>query len=215
MTYPVFLNIRGRRCLVVGGGRVAVRKIIALLRAGASVIAVAKEICPRMNSIADRIILYKRPFEESDVDGSLALVIGATDDENVNRRISQLAASRNILCNIVDRPELCSFFVPAQVRRGEITVAVSTGAASPRTARYLKNVISRAIEPLHEELTSYMAELRKRIRPLITSVHMRNKFWDELFSDDPVKEITEKGWDEFRSKTERLIYRYSSDGEKG
>jgi siroheme synthase-like protein len=210
--YPVFLNLAGKQCLVVGGGRVALRKVLVLLRADAAVIVVAKEACGRLRSIDHRITLHERPFEESDLNRSLSLVIGATDDESVNRTVSRLAAAYNIPCNIVDQPELCSFIVPAQVRRGDITVAISTGATAPRLSRYLKAAVAEMIGPMHGALAAYLKTVRKRIRSCIPVKSARNAFWEALFAVDPIKEITDQGWEALRSRTERLIDEYSAKG---
>lgn len=212
MMYPVFLNLAGRRCLVVGGGRVALRKVVSLLRADAAVVVVAKEVCRRLRSLGHRITLHERPFEESDMEQPLTLVIGATDDESVNRKVSNLAAIRGIPCNIVDQPALCSFIVPAQVRRGDITIAISTGATAPRMARYLKSVVAGAVGPLYGELASYLAVVRKQIRLRMPAISTRNAFWEALFEVDPVEQIINQGWNALRSRTERLIEEYSAQG---
>ena len=210
--YPVFLKLAGRQCLVVGGGRVALRKVLALLRADAAVVVVAKAACRRLRSIGHRITLHERPFQEDDLNSSLALVIGATDDESVNRTVSHLAETHNIPCNIVDQPELCSFIVPAQVRRGDITIAISTDATAPRMSRYLKAAVAEAIGPLHGELVAYLATVRKRIRMELPAIGTRNAFWEALFAVDPVEEITDRGWEALRLRTERLIDEYSVKG---
>jgi len=87
--YPVVLDLSGKRCLVIGGGRIAVRKAIGLLRTGARVVVVARECCRRMRTIAPRVTIFERPFGESDISRDYVLVIGATDDQDVNRRVSR------------------------------------------------------------------------------------------------------------------------------
>jgi siroheme synthase-like protein len=214
MMYPLFLDLSGKRCLVVGGGRIALRKVIALLRAHAVVAVVAKQCCRRFTSVAHRVQLQVRPFDESDIDRSLTLVIGATDCPDVNRQISVLASLHNIPCNIVDQPDLCSFIVPAVVRRGDITIAISTGGAVPRLSRYLKTIAARAIGPQCSELAAYLAAIRLRLRADVNNAAVRAQFWESLFTTDPLEEIDRLGWEAFRIKTERLLTTFTLQTEK-
>ena len=213
--YPVVIDLAARHCLVVGGGRIAVRKAIGLLRSGARAVVVAKECCRRMRTITPCVTLYERPYRESDVNRDFILVIGATNDPDVNKSVSRRAAEINVLCNIVDEPALCSFVVPAVVRRGDITVAVSTSATAPRLTRYLKTVVADAVGPVHGELAVYCGALRRRIRAAMPSIEIRNAFWQALFATDPVVEIQTAGWEQYRSKAEALIREYSRKAVSG
>jgi siroheme synthase-like protein len=205
MLYPVFLDLSGKRCLVVGGGRIALRKVLALLRAKAAVTVVTKECCGRLLRLERAISLQLRPFSETDLTREYMLVIGATDNPEVNRTIFQKATDLNIPCNIVDQPALCSFVVPAKVRRGDVTVAISTNGVSPRLSKYLKRVIAGAVEPIHGELAAYLGIIRLRIRSELPHISMRSAFWEALFANDPVDVIRSHGWEAFRSATEKLI----------
>ncbi|MGC8833742.1 MAG: precorrin-2 dehydrogenase/sirohydrochlorin ferrochelatase family protein, partial [Armatimonadota bacterium] len=126
--YPVFLDLRGKRVLVVGGGQVALRKVKSLLECGAEVLVVAPEAVPDLQQMArdGRIRLVSREYTEVDLEGA-SLVISATDSRDVNQRVSADAQARGVFVNVVDDPELCSFIVPSVMRRGELVVAVSTG----------------------------------------------------------------------------------------
>lgn len=206
--YTAVLDIRGKNCLVVGGGRVAVRKTIALLRAGARVTVITKVCCTRMRSLAGRITLFERPFEEADIHFGVSLVIGATNDPQCNRAVSRRAGELNIFCNIVDQPALCSFIVPALVRQGSVTVAITTGGVAPRLTRYLKSVVSRAVVPLHGDLADYLGDVRLRIRRSLPVASMRAGFWEELFADDPAEVVATHGWEGFRNRVEQIIDKY-------
>jgi siroheme synthase-like protein len=209
MMYPVFLNLARKKCLVVGGGKVAVRKVIALLRAKAQVTVITKESSRQMSRLAPLINLQIRPFSDDDLSRTSFLVIGATNDQAVNKRISQRAETLNIPCNIVDQTPLCSFVVPAQVRRGEVTVAIATGGVSPRLSGYLKKEVAKVVLPVHGELAAYLGTIRKRLYTELPEISLRNGFWSELFSRDPVQEIDEHGWEAFYSRVESLITWYS------
>ena len=121
--YPVMLDLSGKDCLVVGGGRVALRKVTGLLRADALVTVVASHFNLHFSLLAKRITMVTRSFSETDIQKKYSLIIGATDTPAINTAISRKAAMLGIPCNIVDQPELCSFIVPAIVNRGNITIA--------------------------------------------------------------------------------------------
>ena len=111
--YPIHLDIQNRNCLVVGGGGVGTRKVITLLNCGAKVIVVSPEISEQLRNLAasPSLTLKQRPYQSDDLAG-MFLVIGATDNETLNRQISRDAEDRNTLCNIADRPEICNFILP-------------------------------------------------------------------------------------------------------
>lgn len=159
--YPLFLNLEGRTCLVVGGGGVARRKIEPLLASGAKVVVVAPEIQSAIETLAveERLDLRRRPFEPEDLAGCV-LVIAATSDEETNRRVFASARSRGVLCNVVDAPALCDFHVPAVVRRGDLRIAVSTAGKSPAFASRVR----RELERLYPERAGAALERLGRIR---------------------------------------------------
>lgn len=160
---PIFIDLRGKLAVVVGGGSVAARKIESLLKAGARVRVVAPEVTDEIASHRE-LEIEVRAYEEDDLDGAI-LVIAATDDEEINRAVSEDAEHRNILCNVVDRPELCSFIVPSVVERGPIKVAVSTGGLSPALSRRLRLIIGKTIGDEYVGLATVLG----KVRPLVLS----------------------------------------------
>ena len=136
---PVFLKIKGRPCLVVGGGKVAARKVALLRRAGADITVVAPVFCDELLALreAGDITFHHREFSDSDL-SDFVLVIAATDDRIVNQRVYDLAGMQNIPVNVVDNPGQSSFIVPSIIDRSPVQVAVSTGGASPVLARLLR-----------------------------------------------------------------------------
>ena len=163
-TYPVFALIAARPCLVVGGGSVGERKIQDLLEAGARVTVVSPALTPILAARAARgeIRHLAGDFQEEQVAG-MALVIGATDDQEVNARVSAAAQSRGIWVNIVDQPDLCTFIVPAQVRRGELTLAISTGGASPALARKIREELELRFGPEYGPYLAMLQAVRTRL----------------------------------------------------
>jgi precorrin-2 dehydrogenase/sirohydrochlorin ferrochelatase len=163
-TYPLFALIEDRACLVVGGGAVGERKVRDLLAAGAKVTVVSRELTPGLAELAaqERLAFIQGDFTPQHLDGML-LVVGATDDMAVNRQLSAAAQTRGLLVNIVDAPELCTFIVPAQVRRGPLTIAVSTGGASPALARRVREELEQHFGPDYGRYLRVMQAVRDRV----------------------------------------------------
>ena len=162
--YPVNLDIRGRDCLVVGGGAVGARKVATLLACGAKTTVVSPKTVPEIDRLADagNIRLLRRGFSPDDLGGRF-LVIGATDDENLNRRISAEAEKRGMLCNIADFPEGCNFILPAVVRRGDLLIAISTSGTSPAFAKALRKRIEADFGPEYGRFLDLMGAVRSRL----------------------------------------------------
>jgi precorrin-2 dehydrogenase/sirohydrochlorin ferrochelatase len=162
--YPVNLDVRNRDCLVVGGGAVGARKVSTLLDCGARVTVVSPETVAEVDRLAESgaLILEKRPFSPSDLDGRF-LVIGATDDEPLNRQIRGEAEKRQMLCNIADFPEGCNFILPAVVRRGDLIIAISTSGNSPAFAKRLRKQIEREFGPEYGLFLRLMGAIRGRL----------------------------------------------------
>jgi siroheme synthase-like protein len=137
--YPIFLNLQVRPVLVVGAGKVALRKTRGLLEAGAQVTVVAPRTDPEFKMLPVRMI--RRRFRPSDLNGA-ALVFAATDDREVNRKIGIAARRRGIWANIADSAEECVFIVPARLERGGIQIAISTGGRNPRLSAQLRQKLN-------------------------------------------------------------------------
>lgn len=134
--YPAFLDLKGKACLVVGGGRLAFHKTEALVRSGARVTVVAPRTHPSFGRLAN-VRIVRRAFRSTDLAARPWLVVACTDDETLHGRIAALCRQRRLWVNVVDRPPLCDFIVPSVVRRGPVTFAVSTGGLSPAVAKFL------------------------------------------------------------------------------
>ncbi len=141
--YPVALDLEGRRCVVVGGGTVAEHKVRGLLDAGASVTVVAAALTPGLEA-AGEVTLVRRPYTAGDLEGAF-LAIAATDDKATNAAVFAEASERGVLCNAVDDVEHCHFAAPSIVRRGDLTISVSTSGKAPALARRLRELLSGQI----------------------------------------------------------------------
>jgi precorrin-2 dehydrogenase len=178
--YMACIDVTGRNCLVVGGGRVAEEKVQGLLDCGADVTVVAPEVEEAVWALPVHVL--DRPFVESDVVGRF-LVIAATNDRSVNRLVSRVAEERQTLCNVADDPELCNFILPALVRRDPIVVGVSTGGASPALAQRLRDDIGDLVGPEHAELAERLASLRPWAKSELATYEERRNYFQRLVEE--------------------------------
>ncbi|MFP4194379.1 MAG: precorrin-2 dehydrogenase/sirohydrochlorin ferrochelatase family protein [Desulfosalsimonas sp.] len=162
--YPVYLDIRNRDCLVVGGGQVALRKVEGLLKAGARTTVVSPEFAEGFSRLTGSagLEMIMRNYKSADLEGKF-LVIGATDNSKVNRKISRDAESRNMLCNIADVPEACNFILPSVVKRGDLMIAISTSGKSPAFARHLRKQLEKQFGEEYTEFLRLMGAARKKL----------------------------------------------------
>ena len=161
-TYPIYLNNLSRQTVVViGGGSVALRKVKGLLEVGASVTLISPKITQALEKLSQTVSLrlIQRDYHPGDLRGAF-LVIAATDDPRVNQAVWDEAQQENCLINVVDDPAHCNFIIPAQVRHGDFSIAVSTGGASPALARRLREQLESDFGPEYGALTALMRELR-------------------------------------------------------
>ena len=162
--FPLFLKFEGRKCLVVGAGSIGEGKISGLLDSGAAIRVVAPEATALVRgwARAGRIRWLRREFRERDLEGCFC-VVAATASNSLHKRIFRLARRRGVLCNVVDVPELCDFYYPAVVRRGQLQIAISTGGESPALAQRLRKKLEKQFRP---EYAAWVAQLGASRRKL-------------------------------------------------
>ncbi|MCK9503003.1 MAG: siroheme synthase CysG [Porticoccaceae bacterium] len=179
---PLFHDVRGRRCLVVGGGEIALRKVRPLLEAGGRVLIVAPQVCQALETMAEAgdIQLVRRAFHPNDLTGAV-LVICATDDSRVNEDASRWCRERNIPVNVVDNPALCSVIFPSIIDRSPVQIAISTGGSAPVLARLLRGKIESLIPAGFGKLAALANRFRPRVKQAIEGENGRRKFWEQVF----------------------------------
>jgi len=162
--YPIYLDLKDRNCLVVGGGSVGARKVNTLLECGASVTVVSPTVTEplRVLSQNNSILFKQREYQSVDLT-DMILVIGATDDRTLNYRIYEEATALNILCNIADQPDICHFILPAVVNRGDLIIAVSTSGNSPAFAKQLRKDLEAQFGPEYDVFLRLMGQIRKKL----------------------------------------------------
>jgi precorrin-2 dehydrogenase/sirohydrochlorin ferrochelatase len=202
--YPVLLDLAGRRCVVVGGGKVAERKITALLECGANVVVISPQTTQAIGSLAQQgvIRLLSKAYTPGDLVGTW-LVVAAGPPE-VNATVVEDARRERALVNVVDDPERCDFIVPAVARRGPVVVAISTQGASPALARHLREMVEAQIGPEYELL----AELLGRLRPEVMTVgddSRRRRAWEAILDSNALNLLREGRAEEAEAEARRCI----------
>jgi len=179
--YPMFADLAGRRCIVVGGGLIAQRKVTTLLGYGARVTVVSPTVTRRLTASARRgtIRHLARRFRPTDLRGTW-LVCAATDEQRVNELVSRAAGARRIFANVVDQTALCSFIAPSIFRRGGLTVAVSTGGGSPALAKKVRRKLQRAIGSEYVPMLRLLTALRGEAQRRLPAFRDRKRYFDEL-----------------------------------
>ena len=169
--YPLFLEMKGRPCLVVGGGQVAQRKVEGLLAADASVTVVSPDLTAELDVLKSkrRIEHRQRDYQSNDLKG-FDIVVAATDDKATNARVDTDARANRVLVNAVDDPDSCDFILPSVVRRGEVVLAISTGGLSPALARRLREELEAYLSVDFAPLVELLAEVRGDLRARGVSV---------------------------------------------
>jgi precorrin-2 dehydrogenase/sirohydrochlorin ferrochelatase len=191
LPYSVSLNLADVSCLVVGGGTVALRKIESLLSSGAKVTVVSPRIIPEIENL-EGIGRIQREFHPLDLEGKF-LVISATNVRAVNEEVAIAARRRSMLVNVVDVPELCNFYVNSQVCRGELTISVSTGGASPALSKRIRGELERQYGPEYEGFLILMREYRPLIIRRIPDPVRRKEAFERLANSGIEKVYREKG----------------------
>ena len=189
--YAAQFDLRGKRCVVVGGGKIARRKAETLSECGGQVTVIAPTVDPGIRQLPNVCVL-ERKYEAGDLE-DVWFVIAATDDETVNAAVARDASARRIWTNVVDDPALSSFIVPAILRRGPITIGVSTAGASPTLAARVRDAIGDAVDPAYGAVAELLAVLRPRVLAAIAVPEARSAVLRRMAGDEVVDCARQKG----------------------
>lgn len=162
--YPIFLDIKGKSCIVIGGGKVAKRKVLSLLDAGAKVLVISPQITPALKELVSKkkISCSPKAYASGDLKGFF-LAYSATDNPEVNKKVFQEAKKEGILLNVVDVPELCNFIVPSVVERGDLLIAISTSGKSPAMAKKIRRQLEKEFGKEYAVFLDIMGKVRDKV----------------------------------------------------
>lgn len=201
--YPIFLNIQDKKCVVIGGGNVAWRKVCSLKEAGARVTVVSPEFCPELEKETE-IERIKQKYDKEFLKEAL-VVIASTDDEEVNKKIYSDAMEKGILVNVVDKPEFCSFIVPSSMVRGDLRISISTGGASPALARNIREYLEKQFGNEYDEFTKLLSEMRRKVLSEIMDESIRRDILQQIAALDMLEVVKEKGILEAKKRMLEII----------
>jgi precorrin-2 dehydrogenase/sirohydrochlorin ferrochelatase len=201
--YPLFLDITDRRCVVVGGGDVAERKVERLLDSGASVVVVGKTLTPGLETMKKegRINHIDADYDQAFINNAF-LVIGATDRDDVNAEISRDGREKGILVNIVDDPDKCDFVLPSLLKQGDLLIAISTGGKSPALAKKLREEMEQLFGTEYRTLLEVMGQLREKLVVKGRSSDENRRLFESVVHSDILQHIKDKSWE----KVKKIIY---------
>jgi precorrin-2 dehydrogenase / sirohydrochlorin ferrochelatase len=190
--YPLFLNLKGKKCLVVGGGSIALRKATNLLEHGASVTVISPVACSGLKKLAEtgRIYLMLKQFASGDISDSF-LVIAATNQRRINLQIASESQSQRALVNVVDDAGLSDFIFPALLSRSDLTIAISTGGKSPALSRKLRDYLEQHLEKEYSTLIEIVAEIREEIKE--RKIHLSKEIWQDALDIETLISLLRNG----------------------
>ncbi len=193
--YPIFLDIKDSKVVVVGGGEVAQRKVESLLECGADIFLIGEEITDKLKALIDtgKVHYLGQQYNDDALEGAI-LVIAATSDAELNRAVSKKAKARNILVNAVDQPEDCTFIVPSVLNRGDLLIAVSTSGKSPALAKKIRE----DLETLFDHSYGTYVELLGKIREAVLSAGLpqpeNRKIFTSIVESEILEAISQNNW---------------------
>ncbi len=206
--YPINLDLKDKKCIVIGGGEVAQRKVETLLEVGATVWVISPQVTDKLQHLAEQAVIscYLRDYRAGDLHGAF-MAVGATDNQQVNRQIARDAAAANILVNIVDQPQLCNYIVPASVIRGELVISISTGGNSPALSRHIRQQLERQFGPEYETLVDLLGKVREQVLAQVADESKRRDIFHQLADIHPdlVKFIKIRDWDNLKARLRQVL----------
>lgn len=192
--YPICLNLKDKKCVVVGGGEVAFRKVKSLLEAQSNVTIISPEINLSLKELVkkNKVTYLNQEYKSEYIEKDTFLVIAASNNKRLNAKIAKDANKSNLLINVVDSPKLCNFIVPATFHRGKLIISVSTSGQSPTLARKIKEDLQNIYGVEYEILVDLLGKLRTEVQAKYKDEESRRLFWENLVNSDLIEYITSK-----------------------
>jgi siroheme synthase-like protein len=202
------VDIKGKRCVVIGGGEVALRRAEMLMEHGAQVEIISPELCHELNRMAasGAVLSTLREYKPGDLHGAF-VVVAATDNSKINNQVAEEALKLGILINVVDIPELSSFIVPSCLRRGDVTIAISTGGKSPALARRLRIELEKSFGDEYASLALLVSQVRSELKQ--GDITIPAEVWQQALDLDVLLELLRLGqWDEAKQRLLSTLRRH-------
>lgn len=201
--YPMMLKIKGKSCRVIGGGRVAERKVMTLLEYGAVITVISPKITEGLHKLVDekKIVYLERNYKTGDLSGSY-LAYALTDNVIVNSQCKKEAEESNVFINVADSEELSDFILPASINRGSLTISVSTEGKSPMLSRKIRHELEEQYGEEYEEILDTLGEIRIRALKEIVSIKDRRELFHQLVYEIdffyPIEDVKKKMWETYQ-----------------
>ncbi len=204
--YPIYLNLTDKLSIIVGGGTIAEGKVTSLLEADAKVVIIAPEVTPAVRALAEngKITWEQRTYHDGDLEGA-AIAISATDSPEINHQVWDEANRRGILINVVDDVPYCNFIAPAIVRRGDITIAISTNGKMPALAAHMRREMDKSFGDEYLQLLEITTPMRAELGAKHLDYTIRQKLWRKLFEETEVIDLVRQGDEEAARKLAREV----------
>ncbi|MFC1862686.1 bifunctional precorrin-2 dehydrogenase/sirohydrochlorin ferrochelatase [Thermodesulfobacteriota bacterium] len=204
--YPIYVDLEGKKIVLVGGGRVAQRKIETFLEYGALIFLISRDMTPKLEHYKEegKLVYLGAEFHDDYLENA-SLVVSATDDPELNHRVSEAAKSRGLLVNAVDQPADCSFIVPSIVKRGDLMIAVSTSGKSPAFAKQLRKELEKKFGNHYGTFLTLMGNLRSEIIKKDLPVKENSRIFQELVESSILEAIDRGDWGDVASILNRIL----------
>jgi precorrin-2 dehydrogenase/sirohydrochlorin ferrochelatase len=211
--YPIALKLSERQAVVVGGGTIAARKVGSLLECGAKVTVVSPELCPELEerAVAGEITVLRRCFEGADLDSAM-VAIAATNLTAVNEAVLEAGRARRVLVNVVDVPDLCDFYVPASIKRGDLEITINTGGSCPALSKKLRQQLEPLFGPEYGPYLELLSIMRRELRQRIPDQKMRAKAEEAFLATAALALVAEGRSEDAEAVLRACITEYAAQG---
>jgi precorrin-2 dehydrogenase/sirohydrochlorin ferrochelatase len=205
--YPILLDLKDKKCVVVGGGNVAFRKVKSLVEAEANVMVISPQITSSLKELVNKnkITYLKQEYKSEHIKKDTFLVIAASNNKELNTKIANDAHKLNLLINVVDSPNLCNFILPATLRRGKLIISISTSAQSPALAKKIKEELQNIYGAEYEILVDLLGKLRTKVHAKYKNEKARKIFWEKLVNSDLIEYIRNNKEEEIKKEIKLLL----------
>ncbi|AGK99072.1 precorrin-2 dehydrogenase/sirohydrochlorin ferrochelatase family protein [Clostridium pasteurianum] len=211
--YPIMLNVKSKKCGVIGGGKVAYRKITALLECGAEVLVISREIIQDIEILVnENKVIYLEDNYDFKYISDLYLVYAATNEKNINNKIYKQCNEKNILVNVVDEPDICNFIVPSKIRRGDLTIAVSTNGKSPMLAKKIREDLEEIYDDRYEIFLDIMGQIRKEAFAILKDSKRRSEFYRHVIYSNFINRLSYDNKESIQKEIMDILIEYKSNG---